>query len=88
MICPLDKEYSRLLINRSNLSTYPSNDFFSLTKNAIQRLFDNLILVEVKMEIWRKRLNNETGFSARRVFDYIDRLSRNYLLETDVSVFI
>jgi Ca2+-binding EF-hand superfamily protein len=92
MVSPVDREYRRMLENRTPnkfSSSYNKVDvFLTSTKLLLSNLFNILIKVETRLEGWRQRLNNLPRFNIRLIFDKIDRLGRNFIEDNDITSYL
>lgn len=92
MIAPLDRDYRRKLENRipsiCNPRHYKADNLLPSTRLGFQELLRLLIKSEVKVETIRQRLNRLSRFSIKDIFEKIDKLDKNYLLDSDVIIYI
>lgn len=91
MVAPLDRDYRRKLESRIPSICNPrhnkADNLMPSTRLAFQDLLRLLIKSEVKIEAIRQRLNRLSRFSIKNIFEKIDKLDKNYLLDSDVKIF-
>lgn len=89
MVAPLEREFRRKLENRLPSICNPRHNradkLLPSTRIAFQGLLRLLIRSEVKIESMRQRLNRLSRFSIKNIFEKIDKLEKNYLLDSDVK---
>ena len=88
MVAPVEREFRRKLENRlpsiSNHRYNKADNLLPSTRIAFQELLILLIRSEIKIESMRQRLNRLNRFSIKNIFERIDKLDKNYLLDSDV----
>ena len=88
MVAPVEREFRRKLENRlpsiCNLRHNFGDNLLPSTRIAFQNMLRLLIRSEVKIESMRQRLNRISRFSIKNIFERIDKLDKNYLLDSDV----
>lgn len=90
MLAPVEREFRRKLENRLPSICNPRHNYadnlLPSTRIALQDLLKLLIRSEVKIEAIRQRLNRISRFSIKNIFEKIDKLDKNYLLDSDVCL--
>ena len=89
MLATVDREFRRKLENRLPSICNPrhnkSDNLLPSTRIAFQNLLRLLIKSEMKIESMRQKLNRLSRFSIKNIFERIDKLEKNYLLDSDVN---
>jgi hypothetical protein len=94
MLAPVEREFRRKVENRlpsicsNQRNNKAAHKFLPSTRIAFQELLRLLIRSEVKIESMRQRLNRLSRFSIKNIFERIDKLDKNYLLDSDVKLII
>ena len=93
MILPLDKEYSEIIKSRN----YAKSELFVRNLDSIMcnekkfkfaQLLQLLISQEMKIEIWREKLNKMRNFIIKNMFEKIDSYGNGFFTEYDLSDYL
>ena len=88
MVAPVDRDFRRKIENRLPSICNPrhnkSDNLLPSTRLTFQDLLKLLIRSEVKIESLRQKMNRLSRFSIKSIFQRIDKLDKNYLLDSDV----
>jgi hypothetical protein len=91
MIAPVDRNFRKRLENRLpsvvNPRHFKEQNILPSTKLAFSDLLRLLIKVEVRIEAYRQKLNRLPNFSKKIIFQLMDKIDKNYLLDSDVNIF-
>ena len=93
MILPLERGYSELIKSR----IYAKSELFirsvdsimsDETKYKFAQLIQLLISEEMKIEIWRQKLNKMRNFIIKNIFEKIDYYGNGFITEYDISDYL
>jgi hypothetical protein len=89
MVAPVDRDFRRRLESRLPSICNPrhnkSDNLLPSTRLAFADLLRLLIRSEVRIEAFRQKMNRLARFSIKNIFQKIDKLEKNYLLDSDVK---
>jgi hypothetical protein len=90
MIAPVDRNFRKRLENRLpsvvNPRHFKEQNILPSTKLALSELLILLIKSEVRIEAFRQKLNRLPKFSKKNIFQIMDKIDKNYLLDSDVNI--
>lgn len=90
MIAPLDRDFRKRLENRLPSICNPrynkADNLIPSTRMSFQDLLRLLIRSEAKIEGLRQKLNRLSRFSIKNIFQKIDKLDKNFLIDLDVKL--
>ena len=93
MVLPLEKDYSDLVKSRiharsklfvRNIDSIMASD----SKFKFAQLIKAIISQEMKIEIWREKLNKMRSFIIKNIFDKLDYYGNGFFTEYDLSDYL
>jgi len=93
MVLPLEKDYSDLVKSRiharsklfvRNIDSIMASD----SKFKFAQLIKAIISQEMKIEIWREKLNKMRNFIIKNIFDKLDYYGNGFFTEYDLSDYL